>query len=78
MKKRPNDRNVYPNEVYEHEGDAIGIDPWDLGSPSKPRTIWLPVPRICGNCPLAYDSTKCKRTSCKVKSLRRRGIEPVY
>lgn len=65
---------VYPTSVHEHMSDDHTI----MGTATKPCTIWRLVPRICGNCPLAYESTKCKRTSCRVKSLERRGIPAVY
>ena len=64
----------YVEAVLEYQHDDI----WTRGSPSKPYPIFRLVPRICGNCPLAYESTKCKRTSCRVKSLERRGIPVVY
>lgn len=64
-------RYKYPDEVWEHLVDVTDV-------PSRPATIWTRSPRICGNCPLAYESTKCKRTSCRVKSLERRGIPAVY
>lgn len=66
-------KHVFPDAVYEldHEychGDNI----------SEPVILWNIVPRICGNCPEAFESTKCKRTSCRVKSMARRGIPVVY
>jgi hypothetical protein len=78
MKKRHDDRYRYAEAVYEHHYDETGSNDWENGAPSKPVTVWRLVPRICGNCPLAYESTKCKRTSCRVKSLERRGIPAVY
>ena len=77
MKKRHDDRYRYAEAVYEHHYDETG-DAWERGTKSKPVTVWRLVPRICGNCPIAYESTKCKRTSCRVKSLERRGIPVVY
>jgi hypothetical protein len=64
-------------KVFEYVGDCDGINS-ETGSPSKLHNLWRIVPRICGNCPLAYESTKCKRTSCRVKSMARRGIPAVY
>ena len=78
MNKRHDDRYRYTEAVYEYSRDEIGATAHEDGTPSKPVTVWLLVPRICGNCPLAYTSTKCKRTSCRVKSLERRGIPVVY
>lgn len=66
-------KHHYPDTVYELDNEYCHGD-----NTSKPITAWRMVPRICGNCPESYDSTKCKRTSCRVKSLERRGIPAVY
>lgn len=67
--------NIHPDAVYEiipAHGKTHG------GRKAQPVNLWYRVPKICGTCPEAYKSTKCKRTSCRIKSMERRGIPAVY
>lgn len=60
-----------PDAVFEHTGSmAIGL--------AQGLDLWHQVPLMCGNCAIAFESRKCKSTSCQLKYLERNGLAPAY
>ena len=65
-------RYLYADKTFEYSSERPSFS-----RKARPLNLWAIVPRPCGNCAETYHSRQCKRKTCSVKRLERRGMEAV-